>query len=93
MTMSHVHSLRNSASRRAMLDAAGVPHEARGGAGRRGRRRKESLIAGGVCAARLADALAELKALKVLARGTGRRWCSAASRWWRSRTGRCSTSR
>lgn len=53
-----------SASRRAMLDAAGVPHEAlaaqvdEAGA-------KESLLAGGIGPRDLADALAELKALKV----------------------------
>ncbi len=53
-----------SASRRAMLDAAGVAHEAvaaqvdEAGA-------KESLRAGGISPRDLADALAELKALKV----------------------------
>lgn len=53
-----------SASRRAMLDAAGVPHQAiaaqidEAGA-------KASLLAGGIGPRDLADALAELKALKV----------------------------
>jgi septum formation protein len=53
-----------SASRRAMLDAAGVPHEAVGPQVDEAAA-KESLIAGGISPRDLADALAELKALKV----------------------------
>ena len=53
-----------SASRRAMLDAAGVPYEAVA-AQVDEESAKASLIAGGLGARDLADALAELKALKV----------------------------
>jgi septum formation protein len=53
-----------SASRRAMLDAAGVPHEAVAAQVDEASA-KESLIAGGISPRDLADALAELKALKV----------------------------
>jgi septum formation protein len=53
-----------SASRRAMLDAAGVPHEAVA-AQVDEETAKASLIAHGVAPRDLADALAELKALKV----------------------------
>ena len=53
-----------SASRRAMLDAAGVPHRAMA-AGVDEDAMKESLRAEGVGARDLADALAELKATKV----------------------------
>jgi septum formation protein len=53
-----------SASRRAMLDAAGVPHEAVAAQVDEASA-KESLIAGGISARDLSDALAELKALKV----------------------------
>lgn len=53
-----------SASRRAMLDAAGVPHEAVTAQVDEASA-KDSLIAGGISARDLADALAELKALKV----------------------------
>ncbi|RYY36994.1 MAG: Maf-like protein [Sphingomonadales bacterium] len=53
-----------SASRRAMLDAAGVPHEAVAAMVDEASA-KESLLAGGISPRDLADALAELKALKV----------------------------
>ncbi|WP_213979566.1 nucleoside triphosphate pyrophosphatase [Sphingomonas sp. dw_22] len=53
-----------SASRRAMLDAAGVPHEAVAAQVDEASA-KESLVASGISARGLADALAELKALKV----------------------------
>jgi septum formation protein len=53
-----------SASRRAMLDAAGVPHEAVAAQVDEDSA-KESLIAGGISARDLSDALAELKAMKV----------------------------
>lgn len=53
-----------SASRRAMLDAAGVPHEAIAAQVDEAMA-KDSLIAGGISARDLSDALAELKALKV----------------------------
>jgi septum formation protein len=53
-----------SASRRAMLDAAGVPHEAVAAQVDEATA-KESLIAAGTSPRDLADALAELKALKV----------------------------
>jgi septum formation protein len=53
-----------SASRRAMLDAAGVPHEAVAAQVDEDSA-KASLIASGVSPRDLADALAELKALKV----------------------------
>jgi septum formation protein len=53
-----------SASRRAMLDAAGVPHEAVAAQVDEAAA-KESLLAGGISPRDLADALAELKALKV----------------------------
>ena len=53
-----------SASRRAMLDAAGVPYEAVA-AQVDEQSAKESLVAGGISARDLSDALAELKALKV----------------------------
>jgi septum formation protein len=53
-----------SASRRAMLDAAGVPHEAVAALVDEASA-KESLVAGGSSARDLSDALAELKALKV----------------------------
>ncbi len=53
-----------SASRRAMLDAAGVPYEAVAAQVDEASA-KESLIAGGISPRNLADALAELKALKV----------------------------
>ncbi|HEX8302129.1 nucleoside triphosphate pyrophosphatase [Sphingomonas sp.] len=53
-----------SASRRAMLEAAGVPFEAVAAQVDEASA-KESLIAGGMGARDLADALAELKALKV----------------------------
>ncbi|MDH4742433.1 Maf family protein [Sphingomonas sp. CBMAI 2297] len=53
-----------SASRRAMLDAAGVPHEAVAAQVDEASA-KESLVAGGIFPRDLADALAELKALKV----------------------------
>lgn len=53
-----------SASRRAMLDAAGVPHEAVTAMVDE-ESAKQSLLAGGTSARDLADALAELKALKV----------------------------
>jgi septum formation protein len=53
-----------SASRRAMLDAAGVPHDAVAAQVDEASA-KESLIAGGISPRDLADALAELKALKV----------------------------
>jgi len=53
-----------SASRRAMLDAAGVPHEAVAAQVDEASA-KDSLIAGGISPRDLADALAELKALKV----------------------------
>jgi septum formation protein len=53
-----------SASRRAMLDAAGVPHEAVTAQVDEAAA-KESLLAGGIAPRDLADALAELKALKV----------------------------
>lgn len=55
-----------SASRRAMLDAAGVPHEAVTAQVDEAAA-KESLIAEGISPRDLADALAELKALKVSA--------------------------
>jgi septum formation protein len=53
-----------SASRRAMLDAAGVPHEAVAAQVDEAAA-KDSLIAAGISARDLSDALAELKALKV----------------------------
>jgi septum formation protein len=53
-----------SASRRAMLDAAGVPHEALAAQVDEASA-KESLLAAGTIPRDLADALAELKALKV----------------------------
>jgi len=53
-----------SASRRAMLDAAGVPHEALTAQVDEAAA-KESLLADGIAPRDLADALAELKALKV----------------------------
>lgn len=53
-----------SASRRAMLTDAGVPHEAVAAQVDEASA-KESLIAGGISARDLSDALAELKALKV----------------------------
>lgn len=53
-----------SASRRAMLDAAGVPHEAVTAQVDEAAA-KESLIAGGISPRDLADALAELKARKI----------------------------
>ena len=53
-----------SASRRAMLDAAGVPHEAVAAQVDEASA-KESLLAAGTSPRDLADALAELKALKV----------------------------
>ena len=53
-----------SASRRAMLDAAGVPHEAVTAQVDEAAA-KESLLAGGIAPRDLADALAELKAIKV----------------------------
>lgn len=53
-----------SASRRAMLDAAGVPHEALPALVDEASA-KESLLAEGISPRDLADALAELKALKV----------------------------
>jgi septum formation protein len=53
-----------SASRRAMLEAAGVPHEALAAQVDEAAA-KDSLIAGGISPRDLADALAELKALKV----------------------------
>ncbi|UYY57330.1 Maf family protein [Sphingomonas sp. S2-65] len=53
-----------SASRRAMLDAAGVPHEAVAAQVDEATA-KESLVAAGTSPRDLADALAELKALKV----------------------------
>lgn len=53
-----------SASRRAMLDAAGVPHEA-AAAQVDEEAAKASLLAQGIDARGLADALAELKALKL----------------------------
>jgi len=53
-----------SASRRAMLDAAGVPHEAVAAQVDEATA-KDSLIAAGTSPRDLADALAELKALKV----------------------------
>lgn len=53
-----------SASRRAMLDAAGVPHEALPALVDEASA-KESLLAAGTSPRDLADALAELKALKV----------------------------
>lgn len=53
-----------SLSRRAMLDAAGVPHEAVVAQVDEATA-KESLIAAGISARDLSDALAELKALKV----------------------------
>ncbi|HVJ01806.1 MAG TPA: nucleoside triphosphate pyrophosphatase [Sphingomonas sp.] len=53
-----------SASRRAMLDAAGVPHEAVAAQVDEASA-KESLLAEGIRPRDLADALAELKALKV----------------------------
>jgi septum formation protein len=53
-----------SASRRAMLDAAGVPHEAVAAQVDEASA-KDSLVAGGISPRDLADALAELKALKV----------------------------
>ncbi|MCW3834889.1 Maf family protein [Sphingomonas canadensis] len=56
-----------SASRRAMLDAAGVPHEAMAALVDE-QAAKESLLARQVAPRDLADALAELKALKVSAR-------------------------
>lgn len=59
-----------SASRRAMLEAAGVPHRAMA-AGVDEDSMKESLRAEGVGARDLADALAELKAIKVSRRHPG----------------------
>lgn len=59
-----------SAGRRALLAAAGVPHEAQA-AGVDEEAAKESLLAGGIGARDLADALAELKALKLSARRPG----------------------
>jgi septum formation protein len=53
-----------SASRRAMLDAAGVPYEAMAAQVDEATA-KDSLIAGGISARDLSDALAELKALKL----------------------------
>ena len=53
-----------SASRRAMLDAAGVPHEAVAAQVDEASA-KASLVADGISARDLSDALAELKALKV----------------------------
>jgi septum formation protein len=53
-----------SASRRAMLDAAGVPHEAVAAQVDEASA-KASLLASGIAPRDLADALAELKALKV----------------------------
>jgi septum formation protein len=53
-----------SAARRAMLDAAGVPHEAVA-AGVDEESAKAALVAEGADARRLADALAELKAVKI----------------------------
>ena len=53
-----------SASRRAMLEAAGVPFEAVAAQVDEASA-KESLLAGGISPRDLADALAELKALKV----------------------------
>ena len=53
-----------SASRRAMLDAAGVPYEAVAAQVDEATA-KDSLIASGISARDLSDALAELKALKV----------------------------
>lgn len=53
-----------SASRRAMLDAAGVPYEAVAAQVDEASA-KDSLLAGGISPRDLADALAELKALKI----------------------------
>ena len=53
-----------SVSRRAMLDAAGVPYEAVAAQVDEATA-KDSLIAGGISARDLSDALAELKALKI----------------------------
>ena len=59
-----------SAGRRAMLEAAGVPHEAMA-AGADEETAKESLRAGGISPRDLADALAELKALRLSQRIPG----------------------
>ena len=59
-----------SASRRAMLRAAGVPHDAVA-AHVDEAAAKESLGAGGIAARDLADALAEMKARKISARDPG----------------------
>ena len=59
-----------SAARRAMLAAAGVPHEAQV-AGVDEEAAKAALLADGLDARRLADALAELKAIRLSARRPG----------------------
>ncbi|MGF7148328.1 septum formation protein [Sphingomonas zeicaulis] len=59
-----------SAGRRAMLEAAGVPHEAMA-AGVDEETAKDSLRAGGIAPRDLADALAELKALRLSQRIPG----------------------
>ena len=57
------------------------------------RPRRRACAPQGLAPRDLADALAEAKALQRVAAAIRARWCSAAIRWSRSTTARCSTSR
>ena len=80
-----------SASRRAMLDAAGVPYDARTGA--RWTRMAVKAALARAAAARPRRCAGRAEGAQGVASAIPARWCWAAIRWWRWPTARCSTSR